>query len=188
MPGGSRLEGGALGNHHEATGHLRQGLHDDGGHRLVEDADRGRALQHPAHDRGRVRIDEVLVDVGPGDGHEQGRANATGQAERGRTGAEGVKGVHDRGPELADLVLDRGLGRHRQIPDAQLDLALSKPAGDAVDRDRVASNRGSGERRQDSHAGGHGCDEPTLGPRGKAMQAGTPRAKTNLPRRGRVLR
>ncbi len=162
VPGLSRLEERALGNHQDPGRRVGQGLHDRGLHRFVEHADRGRALQDPAHDRRRVRILQIVVDVGAGDRHQQGHARAAGQAKRRRTGAEGVEGVHDRGAELAELVLHRGLGHHGQIPDANLHPALPEPVGDPVDRDRVAPDRRSGERRQDRDTTGHECDEPTL--------------------------
>jgi hypothetical protein len=171
VAGRRHLEDGALRDHHEPGRRRGQHLHDAIGHGLVEDAHRPRPLQHPPDDRRAILVEEVLVHIGPRDRHQQRDARPPRQPHRGRSAAEGMERVDDRGRVLADLVLDRSLWHHREIPDAHLDAALPETARDAIDRDGIPTDRRRREGREDGHPSCHGCEEPTPAPRDKAIDA-----------------
>ena len=124
-----------------------------GGNVLLEETDP--LVQNAPHHGGALRVDEVVVGVGPREGHDQRNLHPAGQREGQRARAVGVERVDQRGAVRLDLGGDRRLLLHREIPNTEGDATLSQPCGDPRDRHGVAADRWVGERCEDSDPGGH---------------------------------
>ena len=159
------LEGHALGHDGEPRGEVGKHLGDPRRHGFVEDTDRGRAFEHAADDRGTLGIEEVVVGVGAGDGHQERDLRSPGQTKGERTDPEGVKRVDERGPQVRDLLFHRHLRHHRQVPDPEAHAPAAQAPRDTLDGDGIAANGREREGSEERNPGG-GHDQGSVHGRG----------------------
>ena len=128
----------------------------------MEHGDGDRALEHPADDRGALRIEEIVVRVGSGDRDDERRLGAPRETQRERPDPVRVKRVHEPRPIRGHFGLDCRLRGGGEVPHADLDAALAQSPRDAVDRHGVTTHGRDAERSQQGGAEFH-SPKPTTG-------------------------